>query len=71
MEWNLIEKKWHEMAGRLQAVSPALQQAQNAASDNQSPNGQIGAPAKDGVSDSATSAVAPNGAEGAVAPVMA
>lgn len=71
MKWNLIEKKWHEMAGRLQAVSPTLQQGQNAARDNQSPNGQPSAPAEIGVSGSATSAVAPNGAAGAVAPVMA
>ena len=33
MEWKLIEKKWHEMALRLQTVSPTQRHAQISVDD--------------------------------------
>jgi hypothetical protein len=37
MEWKLIEKKWHEMALRLQAVSPTQRHAQTKADAGDGP----------------------------------
>lgn len=51
MEWKLIEKKWHEMALRLQTVSPTQRHAQISVDDaNQgTDNGSAAAP--DGVAE--------------------
>ena len=51
MEWKLIEKKWHEMALRLQTVSPTQRHAQISADDANQGTDNGSAVAPDGATE--------------------
>ena len=55
MEWTLIEKKWHEMALRLQTVSPTQRHAQNSVDDATPGAGEGPVAAPDDVAESINS----------------
>ena len=51
MEWKLIEKKWHEMALRLQTVSPTQRHAQISVDDANQGTDNGSAAATDGATE--------------------